>query len=82
MVRTPGVGRRSGGPSQGASSTGAGTEVARSTLPAYPQARQTAMKSSPASLGIMNSTDSDPPMTPEEACTGMGSRPVRRKMRV
>jgi hypothetical protein len=82
MVRTPGVGNRSGAGGPGPSVAAGRAEVAFSTLAAYPQARQRTTRSSPASDGQANSTEALPPIWPLDARTGMAGTPRRSKLRV
>ncbi|CAI8317728.1 MAG: Uncharacterised protein [Acidimicrobiaceae bacterium] len=56
-------------------------EVARSTFAEYPHEPHTATSSSPAGDSTMNSTESLPPIAPEDASTGIACRPKRAKIR-
>src|SRR5207244_11531633 len=80
IVRPPAVGHSSGASAPASSSTFGKREVAFSTLAAYPQFEQLAIKSSPASVFATNSLDSDPPIAPEEASTIEKSMPHRVKI--
>src|SRR6266853_1534080 len=80
IVRTPGV-RKSSGASDPASSSMTGRrELAFSTLAAYPQWGQLAIRSSPASVFATNSLDSEPPIAPDDASTIENSILQREKI--
>jgi hypothetical protein len=80
------VSNRSGAGSAAAASrsgsTGASAEVAFSTFAAYPQFGHRMMSSSPLSDGQTNSVESDPPMVPLDASTGIAGMPSRSNARV
>ena len=83
MVVTPGVANSSkGGVAPAAAwvffvST---RESAFSRFAAYPHDSQDAIRSSPASVGTMNSVEPEPPIAPECASTWMVRRPQRPKI--
>src|SRR5579859_1745420 len=86
MVRTPGVGNDSGAGSSAAgsveSSTAENMDAAFSMLAAYSHSGHRTIRSSPLGDGQMNSVESEPPIAPLEAATGMAGMPRRSKERV
>src|SRR5580658_7864616 len=81
MVRTPGVGNGSGAGSStvcpAESSTGENMDEAFSMLAAYSHSGQRMIRSSPLGDGQMNSVESEPPIEPLEAATGMAGMLMR-----
>ena len=84
MVSTPGVANSSSPGDAPAALYRSGVSTcdsAFSVFAAYPHFSQEAIRSSPASVGTMNSVEPEPPMAPEWASTWMVFRPQRPKMR-
>ena len=84
MVTTPGVANSSSAGEVPAALYLSGVSTrdsAFSVFAAYPHFSQEAIRSSPASVGTMNSVEPDPPMAPECASTWMVFSPQRPKIR-
>src|SRR3954471_3877703 len=80
MVTTPGVANSSSAGDSPAALYLSGVSTrdsAFSVFAAYPQLSQEAIRSSPASVATMNSTEPDPPIAPEWASTWMVLRSQR-----